>query len=212
MSWSGPNPRCDPALLLTPEHPASITTSTLEDAAKAAGTDIPGVVANLVRSLAIWTAGQPVAKTSTGVSYAAVEVIKTSAPQRYSLGLAYPAMKADVAVAQDGHRDFVSETALEKTAWEWMAKHREIGLFHQGGTEGHCTVVESYIYRGPDWTITSPVDGSEVVIKAGDWMLGGVWDEYGWDLVEKRKVNGWSPEGGARRSVPSAARLMELRS
>ena len=205
MSWSGPNPRNEP------EHPASITTSTLTDAAKAAGTDIPGVVANLVRSLALYTTGQPAVKTSTGVDYAAIDVVKQANESRYTLGLAYPAWKADVSVAMDGHRDFVSAEVLEKTAWEWMAKHRDIGLFHQGGTEGHATVVESYIYRGPDWLIPSPVDGSQVVIKAGDWMLGTVWDEYGWDLVKSGRVQGWSPEGGARRSRPSAARLAELR-
>lgn len=143
---------------------------------------------------------------------AAVQVLKASDERRYTLGLAYPAMKPDSARAADGHIDFVSAEALEKTAWDWMTKHREIGLFHRDGYEGHATVVESYIYRGPDWQVTSPVDGSEVVIKAGDWMLGTVWDEYGWTLVKAGMVRGWSPEGGARRTKPTAERLAQLRS
>jgi len=140
-----------------------------------------------------------------------VQVLKMQDERRYTLGLGYPAMVAPGRGA-DGYNDFISEEALEKCAWEWMAKRREIGLFHQDGLEGHATVVESYIYRGPDWTVTSPVDGTEVTIKAGDWLVGTVWDELGWELVKTRKVNGWSPEGGARRSVPTAERLAQLRS
>lgn len=144
--------------------------------------------------------------------YAAVNVVKTADEQRYSLGLAYPAMKVDVGVAADGYRDFVNKEALEKAAWSWMAKHRDIGMFHRGGTEGHATVVESYIYRGPDWVTKAAADGSEVVIKAGDWMLGTIWDEYGWQMVKAGLVQGWSPEGAARRTTPSTQRLAQLRS
>jgi hypothetical protein len=190
----------------------TITTSTLQDAGDQAGTDIPGVISGLVRTLAVceFTAkSRPIELPGTS-DMAACRVIKTTAEQRYTLGVAYPAMKPDVSVAQDGHIDFVSPEVLEKTAWQWMSKHRDIGLFHRSGTEGHADVVESYIYRGPDWTV--PVDGELYVVKAGDWMLGTVWDEYGWELVKGGLVRGWSPEGGARRAIPSAARLAELRS
>src|SRR5665213_1322460 len=93
--------------------------------------------------------------------------------QKYTLGLAYPAMKTDVAVAADGHIDFVSAEVLEKTAWAWMTDPGDINLFHKGGTEGHAKTVESYIYRGPDWKV------NDCVIKSGDWMLGTVWDDHG---------------------------------
>src|ERR1700677_3213256 len=108
---------------------------------------------------------------SADTDLAACRVVKAADERRYTLGVSYPAMKADTAVAQDGHIDFASADVIEKTAWEWMSKHREIGLFHRSGTEGHATVVESYIYRGPDWTVSSPVDGNDYVVKAGDWML-----------------------------------------
>jgi hypothetical protein len=117
-----------------------------------------------------------------------------------------------VGKAADGYRDFVSPEVLEQTAWTWMTKHRSIGLFHREGTDGHATVVESYIYRGPDWPQTSPVDGKEYVVKSGDWMLGTIWDEYGWALVKSGLVQGWSPEGGAQRGVPAPERLKLLRS
>ncbi len=141
---------------------------------------------------------------------AACRVVKAKNERRYTLGVAYPAMKADVGRAADGHRDFVSPEVLETTAWEWMQKHRDINLFHKDRTSGHGTVVESYIYRGPDWTIASPVDGKPYVVKAGTWMLGSVWDEYGWSLVKAGLVNGWSPEGGARRSTPTPERLAQV--
>lgn len=156
---------------------------------------------------------EPAAAKSFETDELAINVLKASSDERrYTLGVAYPAMKADTAVALDGHIDFASAAAIEKTAWEWMSKHREIGLFHKNGTEGHAQVVESYIYRGPDWTIESPIDGNSYVVKAGDWMLGTVWDEHGWELVKAGLVRGWSPEGGARRITPDAERLAELRS
>lgn len=141
----------------------------------------------------------------------AVNVIKAQDERRYTLGLAYPAMRVDKNVAQDGHRDFVSAEALEKTAWEFL-KSGSVNMFHQSGTEDHAEIVESYIYRGPDWSFTSPVDGNEYVVKAGDWMLGAVWDDVGWQAVKAGLVNGWSPEGGARRVKPTPERLAQARS
>lgn len=145
--------------------------------------------------------------SAVATNFAGIDVIKAADERRYTLGVAYPAMRADVAVAQDKHIDFVSAEALEKTAWEWMTNHRNIGLFHKSGTEGHADVVESYIYRGPDWS----VEGNDYVVKAGDWMLGTIWDEYGWKLVKDQLVSGWSPQGKARRTTPDADRLAQLR-
>jgi hypothetical protein len=140
----------------------------------------------------------------------AVNVIKAQDERRYSLGLAYPAMRADKAVAADGHRDFVSAEALEKTAWAFL-KTGGVNMLHQEGTDGHAEIVESYIYRGPDWNFTSPVDGKGYVVKAGDWMLGTVWDDEGWQKVKAGIINGFSPEGGARRAIPTPERLAQLR-
>ena len=141
----------------------------------------------------------------------AVNLIKSQDERRYTLGIAYPAMRADKAVAADGHRDFVSAEALEKTAWAFL-KTGGVNMLHQDGTDGHADIVESYIYRGPDWNFTSPVDGKEYAVKEGDWMLGTIWDEHGWQMVKSGIINGWSPEGGARRTTASPERLLELRS
>ena len=146
-----------------------------------------------------------VAKSLPEDEAATLEVVKSAAEQQYTLGLAYPVNRVDASVAADGYRDFVGPEALERTAWRWMKESRDINLYHTDGTGGHATVVESYIYRGPDWTVDN------TVIKAGDWMLGAVWDDHGWNLVKSGKLRGWSPEGGARRRPATADQLATLR-
>ena len=180
----------------------------LLSAADAAGIPIEQAAKNVMATVLMRV------NKEAGTDLAACRVVKASEERRYTLGVAYPAMKADVSRAADGKRDFVSPEVLEKTAWSWMAKHRDINLFHRSdeASTGHGTVVESYIYRGPDWVQDSPVDGKPYVVKAGDWCLACVWDEFGWALVKAGLVNGWSPEGTARRSTPSPERLALLRS
>lgn len=206
MCWS-----CGCGELSEKHSPVAIDTSDMEAAAKDAGTDVPHVVSNIMLGLLQFD-GRMEKVQAHPTNYAACRVVKASDERRYTLGVAYPAMKADPRRAADGHRDFVSPEVLEKTAWEWMAKHRDINLFHQDKTSGHGTVVESYIYRGPDWEQPSPVDGKPYLVKSGDWLLGAVWDDYGWTLVKAGLVNGWSPEGSARRHTPDPERLAQLRS
>jgi hypothetical protein len=193
------------------DDPGAITTSTLKSAAEMTGTSIPSVVSNLVMALGEFTG--EVSKQSDAIEtpYAACHVLKASEERRFTLGVAYPANKPDATKAADGHRDFVSAEVLEKTAHEWLHKYRDVNLFHKDGTSGHFTPAESYIWRFPDWEIRSPVDNQTYVVKAGDWLLGGYWDEYGWELVKAGLVNGWSPEGTAKRKMPSPERLAQLR-
>ncbi|MGO9903484.1 MAG: XkdF-like putative serine protease domain-containing protein [Solirubrobacteraceae bacterium] len=189
----------------------AITLGDFEAACAQAGVSTEQGARNLAKSvdaLALVRKGPPPMQAE----YAACRVVKTVAEQRYSLGLAYPAMRLDRSVASDGHIDFVSAGALEQTAWNWMSKEREIGLFHTKGTEGHATVVESYLWPADEPWVIKGADGTVQRICKGDWLLGTVWDEHGWALVKAGLVNGWSPEGGARRSRPSASRLAELRS
>ena len=185
-----------------------ITIVGLRSAADAAGITVAEAAHNIAASL---EHGIPVQKSDSG-AFVSCQVLKSSEERRYTLGLAYPSMKPDVSVAADGHRDFVGPDALETTAWTWMREHRDINLFHKDGTSGHGTVVESYIWRGPDWEIESPVDGQPYSIVKGDWLMGAIWDAYGWALIKNGRVNGWSPEGTARRSQAPAERIASLRS
>ena len=121
------------------------------------------------------------------------------AEQRYLLGLGYQAGRDPrIARGADGARDYFTAEELELAAWGFI-KTRQVGLFHVDGTEteGRFEVTESYIYRGPDW---EQPDGT--VIKAGDWLIGGVCDETAWGLVKTRRVTGFSPQGTAKRRKP----------
>lgn len=137
------------------------------------------------------------------------KVVKSDSARRYTLTLAYPADKPDVAVALDGHRDFAGKQALENAAWTYLTKSPAVGLWHEDGTEGAGEVVESYIWRGPDWTVTA-ADGSEQVVKSGDWLLGIRWSEQAWPLVRDGQGRGVSMQGKATRRSPSPGVLAAL--
>jgi hypothetical protein len=184
-----------------------ITLVDLASAAAASHITLADAAHNILSSLAPNSDNQaPALKGNIGI-----RIAKATDEKRYTLGLAYPALRPDVARASDGYRDFVTPEVLEAAAWDWMAKHREINIHHQDGTTGHATVVESYIYRGPDWTVTSPVDKSQVTIHNGDWMLGTIWDEITWPWVKAGVIRGWSPEGTAKRRRPDPKTLTALR-
>lgn len=190
----------------------NLTTLHLRSAAEAAGTDVPSVVGNIARTLALHRGRTRMAvKADAPDDVAGMQVLKAEDERRYTLGLAYPANRADASVAMDGFRDFVGADALESAAWSFLGKAGRVGLHHRDGTEGHGDVVESYLYRGPDWHIKA-VDGSDQLIKSGDWLLGVVWDEPTWQAIKRGDFNGFSPQGRARRRQPSAEALANLRS
>lgn len=143
----------------------------------------------------------------TGV---AGEVIKAVAEKRYTLTVSYPANKPDVEKARDGYRDFAGLDAVEECAWNYMLKSRNVGAWHEDGTDGCGEVVESYIYRGPDWEVAA-ADGSTQVVKAGDWLLGVRWDVPTWDRIKAGEIGGVSPQGRALRRVPDEDALAGLR-
>lgn len=119
-------------------------------------------------------------------------------PQRYVLGIAYqsgPDPRIDEGV--DGGRDWFTSAELEKAAWGFLREGPTVGLAHVDGTEGAAQVVESYIYRGPDWQAAP-----DVVVKSGDWLIGAVLDQHAWDLYKAGHVDGWSVSGTARRISP----------
>jgi hypothetical protein len=114
--------------------------------------------------------------------------------QRYVLGIAYQSgPDPKIQMGADGARDYFSAEELEKAAWAYMSSPRDVGIFHADGTEGHATVTESYIYRGPDWTV------GDTVVKSGDWLIGAVLDDIAWDLYKSGHISGWSPQGTAKR-------------
>jgi Putative phage serine protease XkdF len=145
-----------------------------------------------------------------GVSIAAA-LVKSVAERRYTLTCAYPCSKADSVIAADGFRDFASAEAVENAAWSFLTKSPKVGLWHQQGTDGAGVVCESYVYRGPKWLIKA-ANGAEHTIEAGDWLVGIVWSEAGWDLIKSGRINGVSMQGSATRRRPSREALAALRS
>lgn len=139
------------------------------------------------------------------------QLVKAQPERRYTLMVAYPANKIDVAVAKDGYQDFAGPDDVEDAAWNYMLKSRNIGLWHADGTDNAGELVESYIYRGPDWEVTA-ADGSKQVIKAGDWLMGIRWTPEAWADVLTGKINGVSMQGSAMREEADPADLIGLRS
>jgi hypothetical protein len=87
---------------------------------------------------------------------------------------------------------------VEGRCWSLLAgvAQGRIPVARAGGASG--VVVESYVHRGPEWK------AGERVVKAGDWLLGIVWDEPDWPAVEEAASSGELPvEVGAGEEVPA---------
>lgn len=126
---------------------------------------------------------------------ASISILLRAEPEkRYTLSVAW-GLEPDKRKAADGHRVFIKPDVLEATAWNFM-RNRKVGLYHQDGTEGHGEVVESYIYRGPDWE-TVDATGEKQIIRSGYWLVGNVWDQSAWGLIKRGLLNGLSPQGNA---------------
>ena len=145
-----------------------------------------------------------------GETVKGVLVAKSDDERKYTLTVAYPADSPDVSRARDGFQDFASVGAVEKAAWSYMEKARNVGLMHAEGTDGAGTVVESYIYRGPDWHIQAP-NGSDQVIKAGDWLIGIKWGQDAWNMIKSGEIGGVSMQGAAERRTPSPADIARVK-
>lgn len=137
-------------------------------------------------------------------------VVKSEDERRYTLVMAYPANTPDVAKARDGFQDFAKEGDVEEAAWTYLSKSQNVGRWHQDGTDGAGEIVESYIYRGPDWAIKA-ANGSEQVIRAGDWLVGIRWNDESWADIKEGRGTGVSMQGRVNRRTPSPLDLANLR-
>ncbi len=166
---------------------ANITLGDLTAAANAQGITLAQAALNIVDSLA---AAQAPTEPAEGAVIKALEV--SGVPQRYVLGVAYPSDQLD------GHQEWMSRAEVENAAWNYVRKGRQVGFYHADSTFGHAEIVESYVYRGPNW-VTKDLDGTEQTIREGAWLLGAILDPAGFDLVLKGKADGFSLDGVARR-------------
>ncbi len=186
----------------------NLTDLDFQSAANAAEIPLSTVLSNIIHAFATDdelddTPGTPPPAPPQNVD---MNIVKSSAEQQYTLGVAYAANLADSGRAKDGFQDFADAETLEKAAWNYLQKSGTVGLHHAEGTTGAGKVVESYIYRGPDW----PQDNGYIV-KSGDWLIGVLWNDEGWNLVKSGKINGFSPQGKAKRAMPDPSKLGNLR-
>ena len=135
-------------------------------------------------------------------------VLKANEENRFLLLVAYSPNKMPLRGA-DGFIDVVSPEVLEKACWRFMDNGAKMGMNHQPGGENSARVVENYIHRGPDWVTKGP-DGSEQVIKAGDWVVGVICDQHTWALYKSGLIGGASPQGGAGRKPASSETLAKF--
>lgn len=138
-------------------------------------------------------------------------VIKSNDEQRYVLMVAYPSMKADKGIAQDGFRDFGSAPVVEAACFNFMRKGCKLGMWHKQGYEDCGEVVENYIYRGPTW-VTKSDDGTEQVIEPNDWLVGMILTPEVFEMYKAGIIGGASPQGRAKRRIPDSSTLAQLRS
>lgn len=116
-------------------------------------------------------------------------------PERYVLGIAYQAGRDErIMKGQDGNRDWFAPAELRKAAASFM-KSLEAGVLHLDNTFGHIQITESYCWPegAPDWIVKTAA--GDVVVKAGDWLVGGILDEPTWRAVKDGRLTGWSPQG-----------------
>ena len=121
--------------------------------------------------------------------------VQKSEKQRYTLGAVYAPGEVDF------HGDTMTEAELEKAAWAFAKKDgltKRVGLQHQSGTDGAGDIVESYIYRGPEWKFKDTKGNAQTIVP-GTWMLGTVWTPEAWTKIERGAVNGYSLQGVARK-------------
>lgn len=138
-------------------------------------------------------------------------VIKSNDEQRYVLMVAYPSMKKDTAVAQDGRIDFGTPDVIERACFAFMRKGCPLGLWHEDGHENEVgEVVENYIYRGPTWVVKGP--HGDQTIEPNDWLVGMVLGPQTWQMYKDGLIGGASPQGRAKRRIPDQATLAQLRS
>lgn len=129
-----------------------------------------------------------------------VPIVKMENEQRYTLSVVYPASAQDNP-KPDFHGDIMSQEELEKSAWGFMAKGTDrIGLMHRPGTQGAGRVVESYIWRGPEWKMQD-AGGKEQSVSPGDWVMGIVWEPAAWEQIKQGGITGLSLQGAARKEA-----------
>lgn len=108
---------------------------------------------------------------------------------------------AYAAVLVPGEEDYdgeaVTKEKIEDAAHEWMELYQNVDLQHTLTNVG--VPVESYL-APVDMTVKA-LDGEEMVLPEGTWILGSKLDEATWDAVQKGVLTGYSVMGVKRAAL-----------
>jgi hypothetical protein len=131
--------------------------------------DVDELGADVDAALAKWMADDAGRQTTGRLPDRQVD-----AAQRYTLGVAYPRTRSTrtaTSPTPSSWRRPPGRSCATCSAPATPARHRP-----RDGTDGDAEVVESYIYRGPDWTSTPERR----------------------DVIDRRRATGWSAASGRR--------------
>jgi len=98
---------------------------------------------------------------------------------------------------EDSDGEIVSKEKIEDVAHEWMEDYQHIDLKHSLNAVGKP--VESYLTYS-ERTVKS-IDGEEITLPVGTWILGSKLDEETFEAVEKGELTGYSIMGVARKAL-----------
>jgi len=118
--------------------------------------------------------------------------------------IAYAAVLVPGEVDIDG--ESVTAEKVEDAAHEWMELYQNVDLQHTLNNVG--VPVESYLLPA-DMSVKA-VDGEEMELPKGTWILGNRLDEGTWDAVEKGELTGYSVMGMKRAALKSAEKENDI--
>lgn len=140
-----------------------------------------------------------------------MKVLKANKPQRLVTFVAYSPNRMPLRGA-DGKVDVASPEVVEKAAHSFVENGSRTGLFHKPGGENAFQVLESSIYRNPrPWKIVA-VNGEQVTVRKGDWVVTCKLSEPAWEAFQKGLLGGVSVQGTASRRPARPETLARQRS
>lgn len=101
---------------------------------------------------------------------------------------------------EDSDGEVLSEERVEKAAHEWMEDYRHLDLQHSLNNAG--VPVESYLLPMP--MTVKALDGEEMFLPKGTWIMGGKANEDVWERIESNELTGYSVMGIKRAALKSA--------
>jgi hypothetical protein len=116
---------------------------------------------------------------------------KSDAAKRYTFAPMYVPGRLDT------HKEWITEDSLQEAQWDYVrCGDRTVNLQHFPGTDaGEWVDLVTWPY--PVTCELATVDGvrKSVEVPAGTVWMGVVWNDFGWEKVLRKEIQGLSLEG-----------------